>query len=180
MKTYGNVDGLKKEIESKYETEINKVKWELGKKTSEFEAEASKESELIREQAKTDAEASAREAKQRVMNEEKLKAKRKFEEAREKMIQKVFDEIKKEAPKIAVGKEYLAFAKKNAPKEKGLEVYGSSSAYKKVFSKMKTNNSIIGLKFVSENMVYDLSLDGAIEANEELVRRIITKKLFGE
>ena len=45
---------------------------------------------------------------------------------------------------------------------------------------MKLDKNIVGLKFQSSDMIYDLSLDGAIEAKKDTVRRTITKNLFGE
>ena len=180
MKVYGNAEGLKKVLEKTYAKKIAEVRKETDAKISEINSEAQKEISQIEDQARTDAQAAAREATQRVLNEEKLNAKKKFEEEREKMIQKVFEEVRVQAPKVAAKKEYLAFVKKNSPKEKGLEILGSSTSYKKTYNKMKLDKNIVGLKFQSSDMVYDLSLDGAIEAKKDTVRRTITKNLFGE
>jgi len=181
MQVYGNTEGLKKEIEQKYEAQIKEI---MSKAQSEVNAiikEADEKAEMIIEQAKTDAESASREAMQRVLNEEKLKAKREFEEAREKLILEVIEKVKRKAKEVSKSNEYLAFLKANVPKEKNAVVFGGSEAsYKKVFPKMKADKTIVGVKITAEDVVYDFTLENMINSNEEVVRRTITTEMFKE
>lgn len=180
METIGDIEELKKKIEEQYQKQITETEASTQKEVQNIAAQTQEKISLIEEQAQTDAKEAAKEAKQRVFNEQKLKAKKEFEFAREKIVQKVLEEVKKQAPKIALSNEYIGFAKKNAPKGTKITVFGNSPKYKKHFSKMIFDKSITGLRFESENIVHDMSVDKIIEANEDAIRRIIVEELLGE
>ena len=180
MQVYGNKEGLNNEIEHKYTIQVKEIFDAAESEVSEIIKEADERAEMIIEQAKTDAEIASREAMQRVLNEEKLNAKRKFEDAREKLILEVINKVKNKSKEISKSKEYLAFLKSNNPNEKSANVYGSETAYKKIFPKMKIDNSIIGVKIMAEDAVYDFTLENLINSNDEVVRRTITTEMFKE
>jgi vacuolar-type H+-ATPase subunit E/Vma4 len=180
MELYGSPEGLKREIESKYKKEISKVQDSAETRAREIISDAKKSAEEIIEQAKTDAQVAAREAKQRVLNEEKLKAKKEYEIHREKLIRKVFEKIDAEIPRISKSREYLAFLKRNAIKNGTISALGSRLEYKKIFPKMTLNKTINGVKVFSSEAVYDYTLESMLRTQEENVREIVVKKIFGE
>jgi len=180
MKVFGDIEGLKKEISNTFELQVKETEEETEKQVKALNSEAEKKAEAIMEQAKTDCEALAREAKQRVLNEEKLKAKKNFEESRERLIMKVIEEAKNEISKKAKSKEYLDFLKANKPNENAVQTLGSEASYKAIFPQMKADKNLRGVKVITSDAVYDLTLDNLLQVNEELVRRTITQNIFRE
>ena len=73
---------------------------------------------------------------------------------------------------------YAAYVKKNMPKEKDFLVIGDSDYYKKFFPKLKVDENIIGLKFESEGLIYDSTLDNMIGAKKDVLRHEVSKVLF--
>ena len=180
METFGNIESLEKKIEAKYQSQIREIEASAQKEADGILDNSEKQIAVLLEQAKTDAKEAALEAKQRVFNEQKLVAKKEFEFAREKFIQQVFEEVKIQAPIVALTKEYIKFAKQNAPAGKKVVVYANSPKYRNFFPKMVLDKSIIGIRFESENLVHDLSIDGALTSKSEEIRRIIISEMFGE
>jgi hypothetical protein len=52
--------------------------------------------------------------------------------------------------------------------------------YKKIFPKMTLNKTINGVKVFSSEAVYDYTLESMLRTQEENVREIVVKKIFGE
>lgn len=179
MEVFGNVEGLKNFIEKRHSSEIELIKLEKEKQLKEADKKLKKELELLRSHMKTLTDADVKKAYSKILSEEKLKAKKVFEEKREAIINSVFAEAEKKAAKIVHTSEYINFVKRNMPQEKGLLVIGDSNYYKKAFPKIKVDKSILGLKFESEGAIYDFTLDNLIASKKEILRQEVSRVLFG-
>ncbi len=180
MEVYGNISALKKGIEERYKNEIAQIEKEAEDKAKDFDAKKKKRLQVLKADFKTRKGEKVKEAKQRVLNEKKLEAKKEFELEREKLIQQVFEDVKKKASKIVLTKQYIEYVKKNVPKEKGFLAMVGPAFLKKSFPKSKEEKGLIGVKFVGDEIIYDYSINALLEAREDFVRHTITKNLFGE
>lgn len=178
MEIFGNVEALKGAIEKKYAAEIKKVEEDRDKQLAEIDKELKKKVELLSSHMKTAIDAEVKKTHSMILSEEKLKAKKEFEEKRESLINAIFKEAEKKAKKIAHSREYIDFVKENIPKEKGFLIIGDGDYYKKLFPKVKVDKSIIGLRFEGEGLVYDFTLNNMIEARKDVLRHDISKVLF--
>jgi vacuolar-type H+-ATPase subunit E/Vma4 len=177
MQIYGNIQALKKGIEEKYAKEIRDIDKDITSQIREINKETDKKVNLMKADQKTVREEEVRKTKSRVMNEEKLKAKKAFEEAREKMIDSVFKDAEKKLGKKANEKAYIDLVKKKIPKD--AQAIVGDAVLKKHFSNAKMDKTVIGVKFKSENIIYDFSLNGLLESRKEHLRSVITKSLWG-
>jgi vacuolar-type H+-ATPase subunit E/Vma4 len=180
MKVYGNIEGLKQKIKENYENMALEIEKEETREIELIEEETNEKIRELTAQAEIEKEALALTAKARVLNEEKLKAKRKFEGEREKIIQSVFLEIEKDKKKIAESNEYIKFVKTELPKKEKLIAKGGSPKYKKDFKKIKIDKKIAGMVFSSEETIYDFTIESLVAGKEERIREKAIKELFGE
>lgn len=178
MEVFGNVEALKGAIKKKYSAEIKKVEEDRNRQLAEVDKELKKKLELLSSHMKTAIDAEVKKTHSMILSEEKLKAKKEFEEKRESLIEAVFKEAEKKAKKIAHSREYIDFVKENIPKEEGFLIIGDGDYYKKLFPKLEVDKNIIGLRFEAEGLVYDFTLDDIIEAKKDVLRHEVTKVLF--
>ncbi len=180
MEIYGNIDGLKQSIEKKYAAEIKKVDDEVSSRIKWLEKESNSEIALKKSRIATKTEADIRKATSKIESEENLKAKKEFEQKREEIINQIFDIAFKKVATTAHSKKYIDFLKINTPKN-GFSIIADSTFYKKSFpkTKLEIDNTIIGVKFVVGAVTYDLTLDGAINAQKDILRDKVSKALFG-
>jgi vacuolar-type H+-ATPase subunit E/Vma4 len=127
---------------------------------------------------KTEIDAEVKKTSSMISSSAKLKAKKEFEEKREAIIESVFEKAMKKAKDIAHSEDYIDFVKKNIPDTKGLSAVGDSDYYSKVFQGIKIDKSIIGVKFESEGIVYDFTLDNMISSKKDILRHEVSKILF--
>ena len=178
MEVFGNAEALKGAIEKKYSSKIKDVEKDRDKQLAEIDKELKKKLELLRSRMKTTTDADIKKTYSMILSSEKLKAKKEFEEKREALIESVFEKAGKKAKKIAHSKEYIDFVKKNIPKEKNLVVIADGDYYKKDFPKLKIDKKIVGLRFESEGLIYDFTLDNLIASRKDVLRYEVSKLLF--
>lgn len=178
MEVFGNVEALKKAIEKKYSSMIKDIEKEKEEQLAEIDKELKKKLELLRPHMKTEIDAEVKKTTSMISSAAKLKAKKEFEEKREAIIESVFEKAMKKAKDIAHSKDYTDFVKKNMPGTKGLSATGDSDYYKKVFPELKVDRNIIGVKFESERLVYDFTLDSIIASKRDILRHEVSKILF--
>jgi len=178
MEIYGNIEALKSSIEKRYSSEIKKVEEDRKKQVIEIGKELKNQLVLLQSSMKTLINAEVKKAHSMIISEEKLKAKKEFEEKRESLINKVFKEAEKKAKKIAHTKEYLDFVQKNMPKEEGFSIIGDSDYYNKIFPEIDIDKNLIGIKFESEGLVYDFTLNKIIASKRDVLRHEVSKTLF--
>lgn len=179
MKIYGDIEALKSSIEKKYGQKIGEVERATDKKIEGMRKEADEKIALKKAHISTLTESEVRKEYSKILSEEELKARNEFEKKRDSMIKKIFGDAKKGAKKKAHNKKYISHLKANMPKGKGFSVVADSkAAYKTVSDNIKVDKSIAGVKFVSEDLSYDFTLDGAIDAKREQLRHAIIKALF--
>jgi len=178
MEVFGNVEALKKAIEKKYASIIKDAEKEKEKQLAEIDRELKGKLELLRSHMKTEIDAETKKAGSMILSAAKLTSKKEFEEKRESMIESVFEKAMKKAKDIAHSKDYTAFVKKNMPGTKGLSITGDSDYYSKVFPELKVDRNIIGVKFESERLVYDFTLDNIIASKKDILRHEVSKILF--
>lgn len=178
MEMFGNVEALKKAIEKKYSSKIKEVEKDRDRQIEGINKELKKEFDLIGLRMKTVTDAAIKKTHSMILSSEKLKAKKEFEEKREALIYEIFRKAEKKTGKIAHSKEYVDYVKKNMPKAKGLVVKGDSTYYKKEFPKLKTDKNIVGVKFESEDVIYDFTLDNMINSKKDVLRQEVSKILF--
>ncbi len=181
MAIIGKLTGLKSSIEQQFETDISALKEEADQEISTFKAEEKSIISSLEKDSKSEQEFEVEKAHRSVYNEGALKLDRAFEQKRQELIEQVFDDALSRASKFALTKEYLAFAKKHFKTlPKNVEIRGHSPSYKKIFKKLKLDKTIIGLKAVSTEVTYDLTVSTLIEAKQDALKQAITKALFGE
>lgn len=180
MDSFGSINKLKESINNQFEQdienakndstlEINRIKTELKNNLNELRKEAEKNKEIESEKAYL-----------LVFNEEKRKLQTEFDNKRQELIEKVFDEVFKKAKEFSESKEYLNFIKKklkNLPND--FTVYGNSNKHKKLFKKFKEDTHILGVKAISSDLVYDLTITSLVNAKKEKLNIEINNILFG-
>ncbi|MCD6414002.1 MAG: V-type ATP synthase subunit E [Candidatus Diapherotrites archaeon] len=180
MQTFGDVERLKEAIKKKYDAEISAIQRQTEEEIRAIQAETKEKIKLMAANIRSQAEREAVQAESKVLSEERLKAKREFEKTREQLIEKTFSEIRAKLASVAHSKRYLNFIKKKL-NEINLEHYtviADSSYYKTIFPNYTTDKNIIGVKLVSDNMTYDLTLDTALEAKKDELRLKISELLW--
>jgi len=178
MQIFGNIEALKEAISKKHSAKIKQAEEEKNKKLAEIARELHKRLELLRSHMKTIEDAEIKKARSMILSEEKLKLKKEFEEKREALIEAVFSEAEKRAKKTAHTKGYIDFVKKNMPNEEKLSVSGDSDSYKSFFPKLRIDEKLIGLRFETEQAIYDFTIDSLIASNKEILRHEVSKVLF--
>ena len=175
MEIHGSIEGLKKAIEADYKGKISELNTGKNAQIKEIRAAAKKELALLETELEQGSEARAQEAGAMVLNEQKLSAKRGFEEAREAMIQEAVEAVKSKFPSVMKTRQYTDFVKKRVPK--GAAVYGNAF-FKKQFKGLKAEKNLNGLRFEKGSVIYDLSLDALFEAKEFAVREKVIEALW--
>jgi len=175
MEVYGSIEGLKKALEEDYRAKLRKVNSRKAAQLKEIRNSLKKHLALVEAELKQEADSKLREANAMVLNEQKLSAKRSFEEAREKMVQAVLSEVRESFPTVMKSKPYLDFVKKNSPKDAvvfGNPFFGSH------FGKLRVDENLMGVRFVKGSVIYDLSLNALLEAKEFAVREKAIEALW--
>ncbi len=178
MEIFGNIEALKGSIEKRYSMDIKNVEKDKEKQLREIDKELKGKLELLRANMKTETDAEVRKVHSMILSEEKLKAKKEFEEKRESLINAVFKDAEKQAKKIVHSKVYVDYIKKDMPKQKGFSMIGDGAYYKKFFPKIKVSKGIVGVKFESEGLVYDFTLNNIITSKKDILRHEVSKTLF--
>ncbi|MBW2975161.1 V-type ATP synthase subunit E [Candidatus Woesearchaeota archaeon] len=178
METFGNVEALKSSIEKRYQAEIKNAEKDRDKQLAEIAKELKSRLDILESDMKTATNAEVRKAYSMILSEEKLKAKKEFEEKREWLINAVFREAAKKAKDIVHSSGYVDYIKSSMPDEKGLSVVGDSDYYSKFFPGLKVNDDIVGLRFESENVVYDFTLNNIIASKKDILRHEVSRILF--
>ncbi|MBW2983938.1 V-type ATP synthase subunit E [Candidatus Woesearchaeota archaeon] len=178
MQVFGNVEALKKAIEKRYSSMVKDVEKDKENQLAEINEELKEKIGLLKAHMKTNIDAEVKKTHSMILSAARLNAKKEFEEKREAIIESVFREAEKGAKDIAHTAEYIGFVKKNISKTKGLTVIGDSDYYKDSFPGLKIDKGIIGLKFKSEEVVYDFALDNIIASKKDVLRHEVSKVLF--
>ncbi len=174
MEVHGNIKGLKKAIKENYDSKIREVNSRKAAQVKEINKSMKQELAVLQAALEQESGSKIREARAMVLNEQKLSAKRMFEDSREQMVQEVMASAKKKFPAVIKSRRYIDFVKKQVPK--GVTVYGNSSL-KKNFRNLKTEN-LSGVRFVRGSVIYDLTLDALFEAKESKIREKIIETLW--
>jgi vacuolar-type H+-ATPase subunit E/Vma4 len=178
MEVFGNVEALRKAIEKKYASKIKGIEKDKEKQLAEIDKELKKKLGLLDSHMKTVTNAEVKKTHSMILSSEKLTAKKEFEEKREALIEAIFKEAGKKAKKVVHTDEYLDFVKKSMPKEENLAIIGDSDKYKKDFPGLEVDKAIVGLKFESEQVIYDFTLDNIISSKKDILRHEVSKILF--
>lgn len=178
MEIFGNIEALKGAIEKKYTSKINKVSKETEKQLAEVDKELKKKLVLLKSHMKTETDAEVKKTHSMILSSEKLKAKKEFEEERESLINKVFKEAAKKASKVAHSEEYIDYVKANMPGNEDITIIGDAALYEKHFPGIKIEKGIVGMKFVSESITYDFTLNNIIDSKKDILRQEVSRILF--
>ena len=60
----------------------------------------------------------------------------------------------------------------------GIDVTGDGAYYKKEFPELEVDKSIVGIKFESEEVIYDFTLNNMIASKKDILRQEVSKILF--
>ena len=181
MEVYGDVKNLENSIKSRYEEDLKPLKKEADQRIDEIKKATDERLKIMRAQDKIKAEEESKLVYARLVNEEKLKAKREFEETREALVEDVFNEVMKKAGKKAHTKEFLKFIKTSIPKTKEkISAVGDSDYYSSLFKNLKVDKSMVGVKFEVENLIYNFTFDEMMNSKKEQLREAVITALFKE
>ena len=175
MEAHGSLDALKKAIQADYRKKAREINSHKAAQIKEIRANAALQTSLVQKELSQDLEARAAEARAMVLNEQKLSAKRAFEEAREAMVREVLSEARERFSNVLKSSQYLGFVKRNSPSN--AVVYGSPFL-KKHFRGLKPDTSMNGLKFVKGQVIYDFGLESLLESRESAVRERVISTLW--
>jgi vacuolar-type H+-ATPase subunit E/Vma4 len=175
MEVIGDIEGMKAAIRAEYQKRLRDIEEQKRTRLAEVKAKAKAESSALKKRHAGELEARLREARGIVLNEQKLSAKRRFEEAREAMISDVIEAARKRFQTVVGSKRYLDFVRKRVPKK--TVVYGPPSL-KKHFRGLRVEKGLTGIRFVQGNVICDLTLESLLEAKEAAVRDRIIKALW--
>jgi hypothetical protein len=176
MQVFGDARKLKDSLRKEYGRKIGEARASARKEISLIGSEEKRRNEGLRQQMLSEIESMKMEAKAVTLNEEKLNAKRSFEESRERMVEELLSDIRKELPVKMKEKEFLSFLSKNAPKNYDAAV--GHSHFKGKFRRFKVDNEVLGVRFRTENMLIDLSLNGLLEARSDRIREKIIREVW--
>ncbi|MCD4740698.1 V-type proton ATPase subunit E [archaeon] len=179
MQVYGKAEDLKEFIQKKYDSEIDEVKKQQEQKSAEIKEETSRQIDTLTHKIAAQTHKEVAQAKSKTLSEEKLNAKKQFEQSREELINYIFSEVENGLPSLAHSKRYTTYLTKKTKTldTKHFKVLADSDYYKKMFSK-HTKSDAIGIKLTSGDIIYDFTLSTAFQANKELLRREASKVLF--
>jgi len=175
VEAHGSVEALKKAIAEDYSKKIREINSHKAAQVKEIRANAKLETALVQKSLKQEIESRVSEARAMVLNEQKLSAKRAFEESREAMVQEILSDARKAFPKSLKGTQYKSFVKKNSP---GKAVVNGSPFFKSQFKGLKPEPGLNGVRFVKGSVIYDLGLDALLEAKQSTVREKIISTLW--
>lgn len=178
MQVFGDERKLKEFIKDKYDSKIKELDSEYQEKIREAEAQIEEKIEEKKRALDAETQKEITQAKSKTLSEERLKAKQNFEKTREKLITETLEQVEDGLMAQAHSKEYLEYLKNKTKGLKDFEVIADSDYYKKVFPKYKKDNSIIGVKLLSGELTYDLTLSTAFNAKKELLRQKASETLF--
>ena len=177
METFGNIEALKGAIEKKYSSKIKQTEKERDQTLADIDKELNKKLELLKSHMETTTDAEVKKTHSMILSGEKLKAKKEFEEKREELIEGVFKEAGKKAKSIAHSKEYLDYVESNLPGGEFSSI-GDSNYYEKAFPNMEIDKELIGVKFESNGVIYDFTLNNIIASKKDILRHEVSKVLF--
>ena len=177
VKVLGNVNSLKKSIEKSYSDKIKAIDEETKEKVAEINSRAKKEMDEKVAKLKLDTESEVSKTYSRLISEETMEVKKGYEEKREAYINEVFDDAIDQASKIAHSEAYLKLVKSKAPTGK-FDIIADSSYYEKEFPGVKTSKGFHGIKFVSDEVTFDFSIESSIASRRDILRHVINERLF--
>ncbi|MBW2989148.1 V-type ATP synthase subunit E [Candidatus Woesearchaeota archaeon] len=178
MEVFGNVDALKESIQKRYSSEIKEIEKDNKKRLDIINRDLKGKLGILSSRTKAISKAEMDKAHSMILSEEKLKAKKEFEEKRESLIGEVFEEAKKKAKDIVHSSRYVNFVRKSMQQKKGFSVIGDSDYYKDFFPELEVDDSIIGLKFMSKSVSYDFTLNNIIASKKDALRQEVSRILF--
>jgi vacuolar-type H+-ATPase subunit E/Vma4 len=176
MNVSGNVDHLKKEIQRSYADKLAEFKKQSMKQFDEerkkLEEDHKKKVVLVEEEIKEEEQEMFKSA----LSEEKLNAKKEFENKREALINEVFDEADKNAKKILAEKSYAKMI--NAfVKDKDVELVGMK-ILQKTFPKMAVDDNVFGVIVKQNEQIFDFTFTTFIESRKLDLRHKVSEILF--
>ncbi len=173
----GNKRYIKDSIKEHYLQKLKEFQQAIQEKEKEIQRNTAEKIKRIRNEYLQKMKKELETVKASTLNEEKLKAKREYEELREELIEKVIAELRKKFEEISKSKEYAKLVKKNMPKTYNFAIVGNEKL-KKLLKKAKLDKSIKGVKFITEDAEIDFSLERMLEAKIENIREVIAKELW--
>ena len=178
MKVLGSVNLLKKEIENTYKKKLNEFEkeqteeWnkekiglmeEHGKNLKKIEAELKNEEKKVFKTA---------------LSEEKLNAKKEFENKRENLINSVFEKALEGSRDVLLSKEYTESVKEFIKEKENIELAGNYEEYKTDFQGITLDNKLNGLIMKEGNKVFDFTYNTFIDSRRLDLRHKISRLLF--
>jgi hypothetical protein len=180
MEVFGNLKWLKNELKHRYQEMLEDERKRLKQEIEKIAAETEKRKRELEQQISRAAEQQALAESVKLANEVKIRAKREFELAREKLLQEVLKELRKEALKKLKTKEYARFV---ASKVSGNNLRVTSclpnlKSELKGISSFKLDKHVQGAIIVSDTAVFDLTIDTLLQEKHTQLREVLAKNLF--
>jgi len=178
MKVFGNANALKKSIEKTYSDKVKEIDNGAKEEIKEINDQAKKEMDELVAKLQLATESEVNKTYSRKISEQTMEVKKRYEEQREACINEVFEEAEKQAAKIAHSAAYTKFVKKNMPKGR-FTIVADGPYFKKAFPRAKVERGFHGIKFVSNEVTFDFTLNSAIASKRDALRHMVNEKLFG-
>ncbi|MCK5282150.1 MAG: hypothetical protein KAK00_01970 [Nanoarchaeota archaeon] len=178
MQVLGNLGLLKKEIENSYAAKLEEfMKENLERFNKEKSGIEDKHRQEIKKlEAKLENE--EKKAFRTILSEEKLNAKREFENFREELINEVLDAAREKSKESLLRNEYISFIRKFIEGRDNIEIIGSFEEYRQHFPDIRIDNKINGIIVRHDKEIFDFSYKTFIESGKQGLRHKISRILF--
>jgi len=179
MQTAGNIDSLKKQIESSFVVRFEKFKGEATHKFNEDMKEIEEEYDVKLSELNLQIRSEEKNAFKTIQAEEKLGAKKEFADKREELINMLFDEVEKRISDKLSSQEYIDLIKSSMEDGKHTIVIAGDEMYKKHFKNVEVDKKIRGVILKNENTSFDFTYEAFINSKKSLLRNMVNNTLFG-
>ncbi|MHA1911348.1 MAG: hypothetical protein ACTSYA_06605 [Candidatus Kariarchaeaceae archaeon] len=178
MKVEGNLDHLKKEIENSYKEKLMEFKKHADLEFKEEKKQIDEGQKKALERANNELDEEEKKVFKSTLSEEKLTAKKDYENKREALINKVFDEASNKAKKTLISKDYLSFVKKFLKENGEAKIIGGYKEYNKTFKDAELDEKVNGILVKKDKMIFDFTYTKFIESRKLDLRHKVSNILF--
>lgn len=177
MQVLGNLDLLKKEISKSYSEKLAEFSKEKEEEFNKEKAEILEQHNIQLKKLKTSLFNEEKKVFKTTLAEEKLNAKKEFENKREKLINKVFETSAEKSKDILLRDDYINFIKEFIREKKEIELIGNFQEYERHFD-IKLDNNLNGIIVKQGDEIFDFTYDRFIESRKLDLRHKISILLF--
>jgi vacuolar-type H+-ATPase subunit E/Vma4 len=178
MEVSGNLELLKREIQRSYTEKLDSFEKECMLTFNETKKKIEEEHDKALLEIKKDLQNEEKNVFKATLSEEKLNAKKEFENKREEVIAQVFAEAEERSREVLLSKEYIDAVKAATKEKESVEFIGGFEEYKKSFPAIKIDKKTDGIVVKDIVNVIDFTFSAFAESKKLELRHRISNLLF--